>query len=258
MTSSITLNCEKAIAWITLNRPDRKNAFDRPMWEALTQAFGDVAADPTVKCVVLTGAGGAFCTGADIAEFVHERADPAQAEAYGATMEVAYDAVDGCPVPVIAAVEGPCTGAGLVLALLSDLRIAGEGARFGAPVSRLGLAMPHAEFSVLFAAIGKARTLDLVLRARLIDAREALNWGVVTEIAPDGTARNVARKIAETIIEGPPLVHRWHRQLARRLTTGQPLTAEERSQSYASFGTEDYVEGIRAFLERRRPRFNGR
>ncbi len=258
MTTSVTLNKTGPIARVTLNRPDRKNAFDRPMWHALTRCFADIAADPDLRCVLLTGNGGAFSTGADIAEFVHQRADPKQAEEYGHTMEEAYRAVGECPIPVVAGIDGPCTGAGMVLALLADIRIAGAGARFGAPVSRLGISMPYPEFSVLFEAVGRARSLDLVLRARLIDAAEAQIWGIVTQVVADDAVGDTALQAAEAITEGPPLVHLAHRSLARRLGTGEPLTAEERTETYASFATDDYREGIRAFLEKRRPAFAGR
>ena len=158
------------IATVTLNRPDRLNALVRPMWPALAEAFDALSADDAVRCVVLTGAGRSFSPGADITEFSGERADPVQAEAYGRLMDRTYAAIAACPHPVVASVRGPCTGAGLVLALLCDLRIAAASGRFGAPVSRLGLAMPYPEFAALYRALGRARALELVLEARVVDA----------------------------------------------------------------------------------------
>ena len=120
---------------VTLNRPQRLNALDHTMWPALADVFSTLGADEGVRVVVLRGAGKAFSPGADISEFEDRRGSPDQAAAYGRVMDRAYAAITGCPHPVIARVAGPCTGAGMVLALLCDLRIAGESARMGAPVS---------------------------------------------------------------------------------------------------------------------------
>ena len=246
------------IAHVTLNRPDRLNALIRPMWPSLTEAFGALSADGSVRCVVLRGAGDAFSPGADIAEFESERADPDQAAAYGRTMDAAYGAIRGCPHPVIAAIRGPCTGAGLVLALLCDIRISGESGRFGAPVSRLGLAMPYPEFSVLFGALGRERTLALLLEARVVDAAEALALGLVGRVVPDDGLDDAVADSAGRIAAGAPLVNRAHKRFAARLAAGGALEAAEVAASYDSFGTADYREGYRAFLEKRKPRFGGR
>ena len=208
--------------------------------------------------MVLRGAGDAFSPGADIAEFERERADPDSAAAYGRVMDAAYDAIRACPHPVVAAIRGACTGAGLVLALLCDLRISAESGRFGAPVSRLGLAMPYPEFSVLFQALGRARTLALLLEARVVDAAEALAMGIVGRVVPDKDLDRAVTDSVARIAAGAPLVNRAHKRFAARLASGAPLDAAEIAASYESFGTEDYREGYRAFLEKRKPEFGGR
>ena len=258
MTDLVSVERQDGLVSVVLNRPERMNALVRPMWPLLTGAFTDLSADESVRCVVLRGGGDAFSPGADISEFESERADPGQAAAYGQAMDAAYDAIRGCPHPVIAAIKGPCTGAGLVLALLCDLRISGESGRFGAPVSRIGLAMPYPEFSVLFQALGRARTLALLLEARVVDAAEALALGIVTRVVSDKELDRAVADSAARIAAGAPLVNRAHKRFATRLASSEPLDAAEIAAGYDSFGTEDYREGYRAFLEKRKPDFQGR
>ncbi len=258
MADPVSVERRDGVASVVLNRPDRMNALNQPMWPLLTAAFADLTADGTVGCVVLRGAGEAFSPGADIAEFESERGSPEQAAAYGRIMEDAYDAIRACPHPVLAAIRGPCTGAGLVLALLCDLRISGESGRFGVPVSRLGLAMPYPEFAVVFGALGRERTLALLLEARVVDAAEALALGIVTRVVPDTDLDAAAGDCAARIAGGAPLVNRVHKRFAQRLASGVPLDPAEIAASYESFGTEDYREGYRAFLEKRKPDFSGR
>ena len=245
------------VATVTLNRPDRLNALNRPMWPLLAQAFETVSADAGLRCVVLTGAGSSFSPGADISEFAGQRANPAQAADYGQAMERTYDAIRSCPHPVIAAIRGPCTGAGLVLALLCDLRIAAESGRFGAPVAKLGLAMPYPEFAALFHVVGATTALQIVFEAQILRAAEARDVGLVNRVVPDKDFERLVGETVARISAGAPLVHRWHKAFARRLADGRPLSAAEIRASYDSFGTADYREGFQAFLDKRPPRFDG-
>lgn len=258
MADLITVEREGGIVSVMLNRPDRLNALNKPMWPLLTAAFTDLSADDSVRCIVLRGAGDAFSPGADITEFESERADPEQAAAYGRIMDATYDAMRACPHPVVAAIKGPCTGAGLVLALLCDLRISGESGRFGAPVSRIGLAMPYPEFAVLFGALGREQTLALLLEARVVEAVEAAAMGIVTRVVPDAELVAAVADSAARITAGAPLVNRAHKAFARRLSSDTALKPAEIAASYESFGTGDYREGYRAFLEKRKPAFRGR
>jgi len=233
------------------------NALNRPMWPLLADAFDELSADMSVRCVVLTGAGRSFSPGADISEFENERGSPEQAAYYGEAMEQAYRAIRACPHPVVAAVKGPCTGAGLVLALLCDLRIAADTGRFGAPVSRLGLAMPYPEFAALYESVGYYMALEFVFEARVMTAHEAQDKGLINRVLPEKDFDQGISEAVSRITAGAPLVNRWHKQFARRLARGGPLSDVEIRSSYDSFGTDDYREGFQAFLDKRQPRFSG-
>ena len=244
-------------ATVILNRPDRLNALNRPVWPLLTEAFRSLSADPAVRVIVLRGAGSAFSPGADISEFADERATAVQAQAYGTVMEATYAAMRETPQPVIASVRGPCTGAGMVLALLCDLRIGDETAKMGAPVARIGLSMPGPEFQVLVDAIGRQSALALVLEARVLDAADAKAFGLLDRVVPAKALDEEVSATVARIAAGAPLVHRSHKALARRLSDPTPLTPAEVRESYASFDSADYREGFRAFLDKRRPVFTG-
>lgn len=257
MTDSVTVGRDGGLAKVTLNRPDRLNAFDKPMWRALAAGIRALSADDSVRAIVLTGAGSAFCPGADISEFAGERGSPAQAHAYGRIMDESYEALRSCPHPLVARIRGACTGVGMIVALLCDLRISAENGRFGAPVSRLGLAMPLSEFAILFEALGKARALEIVLEARVFDAREAMDKGIVQRVVSEDALDEAVADTVKRLLAGAPLVNRWHKSFARQLAAGRPPSEADIADSYQSFATADYREGIAAFLEKRKPVFRG-
>ena len=255
--SAVVVDREGPIATVTLNRPDRLNALNRPMWPLLTDAFRQVAGDPSVRVVVLRGAGTAFSPGADISEFQSARADADQARAYGAVMDAAYQAIGETPQPVIARVQGPCTGAGLVLAMLCDVTVGDTSVRMGAPVARLGLSMPAPEFMAVADKIGRGRALMLVLEARVLNAEEAAQIGLLDRLCQPKHLDRDLGALLTAVAAGAPMVHRAHKALARRLGDPTPLTEAEVADTFASFDTADYQEGFRAFLEKRAPAFKG-
>ena len=229
------------------------------MWTRLGDVMAELSADEGVRCVLLRGAGErAFSVGADIAEFARERADTALATAYGGLMHRAMAAVGACPHPTVAQIHGVCVGGGLEIAAMCDLRICGESSRFGVPVNRIGVVMAYPEISALLALVGRARTLEILLEARVFGAAEAKEMGLVNRVVPDGEVAGEAAATARRIADGAPLVNRWHKKFARRLADPRPLDAAEEAEGFATFGTEDFREGYRAFLEKRPPRFRGR
>jgi enoyl-CoA hydratase/carnithine racemase len=258
MSDVILLSRDGDIATVTLNRPDRLNALDRAMWQRLAAIMAEVAADGAIRCVILRGAGAAFGAGADVAEFASERDTPAKAAAYAEIMGAALNALRDCPVPTVAQIHGACAGAGLEVAIHCDLRIAGDGSKFGAPVQRLGITMPYPEIAALMELVGRATTIEILLEGRMFGAREAFEKGLVCRVVPDSAVEEEARASARRIADGAPLVHRWHKKFVRRLLDPTVLSAVEIAESYAACATEDYRAGIRAFLAKEKPQFQGR
>jgi enoyl-CoA hydratase/carnithine racemase len=258
MIDSVLVTRDGAIATVTLNKPDRMNALDRGMWESLRDAMGALSADDALRCVVLRGAGGkAFAAGADIAEFATERANAQQAAGYGALVHAAMQAVGNCRHPTVALIEGACIGGGLEIAAMCDMRICGEGSRFGIPINRLGLTMGYGELQGLLALAGRAVALEILLEGRVFGAAEALQKQIVNRVVPDADVERETYAAAQRIAAGAPLVARWHKQYIDRLTVHADVSPEEWNAGFACFDTADYREGVAAFLDKRKPSFKG-
>jgi enoyl-CoA hydratase/carnithine racemase len=248
-----------AIATVVLNRPEKLNALTKGMWQALGTALDTLSADDSLRCIILRGAGEkAFSPGNDIAEFASERANKAQAIAYGYLMHATLHALAACRHPVVAQIHGICVGGGLEIAALCDLRICGESSRFGAPIKNLGLTMAYAEMAPLMHLVGSSVALEILLEGRIFDATEAKQKRLVTRVVPDGEVAVETRASAERIAEGAPLVARWHKKFARRLADPRPLTAAEADEGFDCFDTEDFRIGYAAFLAKKKPVFVGR
>jgi len=248
-----------AIATVVLNRPDKLNALTKPMWQALGEAIVTLSSDDDLRCIILRGAGEkAFSPGNDIGEFATERANKIQAVAYGHVMHATLSALEECRHPLVAQIHGVCVGGGLEIAALCDLRVCGESSRFGAPIKSLGLTMAYAEMAPLVRLVGTATALEILLEGRIFDAAEALEKRLVTRVVPDAEVAAEARAAAERIAEGAPLVARWHRKFARRLTDPRPLSAAEIDECFDCFDTEDFRIGYAAFLAKKKPVFVGR
>ena len=255
----VRISRDGAIATVVLNRPEKLNALTKPMWRELGESVGALSSDEDLRCIILRGAGEkAFSPGNDIGEFATERANKAQAIAYGHVMHATLQALADCRHPVVAQIHGVCVGGGLEIAALCDLRICGESSRFGAPIKSLGLTMAYAEMAPLARLVGTAVALEILLEGRIFDAVEAKEKRLVTRIVPDGDVAAEVRSAAERIADGAPLVARWHKKFARRLVDPRPLTAAEIDEGFDCFDTEDFRIGYAAFLAKKKPVFIGR
>jgi len=259
MPDILLIQRDGPIATVVLNRPEKLNALTKAMWQRLGEVIGGLSAADDIRCIVLRGAGDkAFAPGNDISEFEHERANVEQARVYGEIMRETLSALEHCRHPLVAMIKGVCVGGGLEIAATCDLRICGESSRFGAPINKLGLVMAHAELRGLLALAGRAIALEILLEGRVFDAREAREKGLVTRVVPDDKVVEEAYATARRIADGAPLVARWHKQFALRLADPRPLTQAEIDEGYACFGTQDFQIGYRAFLDKRKPQFQGR
>lgn len=258
MSGRILCQINKQTATVTLDHPAKRNALDLGMWSALAETLRTLAADDSLRCVVLRGAGGeAFAAGGDIEEFLSKRETLEHAEIYHAEVVGALRAIGECPHPTIAAIQGPCMGGGLEIAGQCDLRLCSKTARFGVPINRLGFSMYPEEMQGLLRLAGPATTLELLIEGRILDADEALMRGLVTRVIPDAQLDAEVDACARRIAEGAPLVARWHKHWVRRLQSPEALSADELRSSFAYLDSADYQEGLHAFLEKRKPEFRG-
>ena len=258
---SIDITRDGDIATVALNNPGKLNALTIAMWRELAHVMRELSADDALRCIVLRGAGNeAFAAGADLEEFITERATLAQAKTYH--HELVYGvlkAVGECRHPTVALIQGACVGGGLEIACNCDLRIAGESGRFGVPINRLGFAIAYDELAGLLALAGRAVAAEILLEGRVWNAQEAFAKGLLTRVVPDNEVEREAYATARRVADGAPLVARWHKQFIRRLTIGAlPLTAAERDANFDYLKTEDYRQGIDAFVTKKKPQFKGK
>ena len=257
--ATVDLQIQGEIATLSLNNPGKLNAIDLAMWEQLAEIMAKLTVDRDIRCVVLRGAGDeAFAAGGDLEEFVTARATLEQALHYHGRVATALNAIADCPHPTVALIQGACVGGGLEIAGVCDLRICGETARFGAPINRLGFSMYPGEMEGLLSLAGAAVMKEILLEGRILTAAEAAAKGLVTRVVADAQVIDEAYATARRICAGAPLVAGWHKQWIRRLQTGAPLSDAEKAASFAFLDTEDYREGLAAFLEKRKPNFKAR
>ncbi len=247
------------IAVSTLNRPQARNAMTFPMYEGLAAMAARVAADDAIKVWIITGAGGkAFAAGTDINQF-RAFATPQDALDYEARIDRVLTAIEMCPKPVIAAIAGACTGGGAAIAGVCDLRVGAANARIGMPIARtLGNCLSMANYARFAALIGPARLTELVFTARLMEAPEALAAGFLTEVldTPEALAER-ARVLAATIAGHAPLTLRATKEALRRLRQAAHAVPGDDLVTMC-FCSDDFAEGVQAFLAKRPPVWTGR
>jgi len=258
-TDELIVERRDAVVWITFNRPQARNALTWNMYDRLEAACHEVNADRSVRAVVLTGAGGqAFVAGTDIAQF---RAFKTEQDAldYEARGNVVLSTLESVRVPTIAAIAGPCTGAGAAIAACCDLRIGSPSARYGFPIARtLGNCLSMANYARAAALIGIARLKDLIMRARLMDAQEMLACGLLSEVTPDEESLPArAASLAAEVASMAPLTL-WATKEALRRVRDTLIPADADSDLIvACYTSRDFKEGVEAFLAKRKPVWTG-
>lgn len=249
------------IGWMTFNNPERHNAVSMEMWEAAERILTDFAADEVVRVVVVHGAGGrAFVSGADISKFESERASEEAVNAYQAQTAKVYDLLYAFPKPTIAMIQGHCIGGGTALAVCCDLRICGETASFGVPAAKLGLGYPLAGLRRLVDLVGPSFAKEIFFTAKKWSTEDARIMGLVNRVVPNDRLEAFVVDYARTIASNAPLTVMSskaiiHEALKDRGAANEEMCARLVKQCFAS---EDYIEGRRAFMEKRPPQFRGR
>ena len=262
-TDELLARVHDGIAVLTLNRPERRNALSRVLLDALARTLGEVEADDEVACVVLTGAGGAFCAGGDVKDMAAAGDDlpfDALVQRQRRNHHETAGRLHRMPKPTIAALPGPAAGAGLALALACDLRYAADTAFLTTAFARVGFAGDYGGTWFLTQLVGPAKARELYLFSERLDAQEALRLGLVNEVFAADALEDEVRARAGRLAAGPRLAHRYMKENLNRALTG---TLEEALDLEATHHlhtgtTEDHREAARAFVEKREPRFAGR
>ncbi|HVM98019.1 MAG TPA: enoyl-CoA hydratase [Candidatus Acidoferrales bacterium] len=262
LAATLVVTSEAPLAWVMVNRPSARNALTQEVWKGLAERFDALEKDATVHVIILRGAGKeAFISGADISEFPALRADFAMTEEYDRLTHAALDAIATTSKPVIAMINGLCFGGGCSVALACDLRFAADHARFAIPAARLGLAYPFERgVESLVNVVGPTHAADLLLSTRAINADDALRIGLVNRVVPGDQLEAETRDYAMRMAECAPLTLAAHKAaIAEALKSASERDAKKlRVLNRRCFNSEDYREGVAAFLGKRKPTFSGR
>ena len=251
---------EGGVGWMIFNNPERHNAISLEMWEAALEIMAAFAADPAVRVMVLTGAGGkAFASGADISKFKDERQEAEAVARYQATTQKAYSAIQGMAIPTIAMIRGYCIGGGMGLATCCDIRIATEKSTFAVPAAKLGLGYGYSGLKRLVDVVGPSFAMEIFYTARQFTAAEALTMGLVNRVVPDGELESFVQSYADMIAGNAPLTIKAVKAVVSEMMKDESNRDLDRAQAAvdACFKSRDYEEGRKAFMEKRKPVFTG-
>jgi enoyl-CoA hydratase/carnithine racemase len=258
-TENMLAEIDGSIGWMTFNKPARRNAVSLDMWEAIPAILDRFEQDPGVRVIVLKGAGDqAFVSGADISQFEKARASRESNAQYEEISGEAGRRLAACTKPTVAMIRGFCIGGGLAIAIGCDIRIANEGARFGIPAARLGLGYGASGVKQLMQLVGPSFTKEIFLTARHFSAAEAKEMGLVNRVVADSALEDYTRRYCATIGENAPMTMHALKRTVAELERGERADLETCDRLVkACFESQDFIEGRRAFMEKRRPVFRG-
>ncbi len=260
MTEKMLSRREGAIGHMIFNQPEKRNAVSLDMWVAAQAILDDFEADPEVRVVVLSGAGGkSFVSGADISEFEKMRGTEDAQQHYNAQTALVYERIERFPKPTIAMIDGFCIGGGLNLACVCDIRICSEQSQFGMPAAKLALGYPFSAIRRLASIVGIANARDLMFTARRIDAAHARQIGLAQQVVAQDVLESTVAEYAGSIAANAPLTIAAMKFISIQVLADPSDRDLDRCQAMVAdcFASEDYKEGRQAFLEKRRPVFKG-
>jgi enoyl-CoA hydratase len=262
MSDEILLSTVDGIATVTLNRPEKRNAINYGMWQRLPGIWSHIDNDPKIRAVLITGMGDeAFSAGADIGEFERYRGNSRQGKQWGRVLDEALEGLNNLTKPTIAVIKGYCIGGGCELAAFADMRFAAENARFGITAARLGIVLGYRETRRLIQLVGPANASYILLSARHLDAKEALLMGLVNLVLPLEHLADYTNKLVMDIAALAPLSHKGNKEVIRINLVNPSLEGLSQAQEEVPFGvfdSDDFREGRSAFIEKRRPKFEGK
>ncbi|MEM8987533.1 MAG: enoyl-CoA hydratase-related protein [Pseudomonadota bacterium] len=254
--ADLSLSIAADRAEIVFDRPGKRNAITSDMWRRIPELVAEAEADAAVKVILIRGEGGAFAAGADISEFETVYATPESAAAYSKLISNAMAAVADCPKPTAAMISGPCVGGGCGLALACDMRFADETSKFAVPPGKLGLAYTLADVKRLIDAVGVSMAKDILYTGRLLDAEEALATGLIDKLFDKPNLKVETAAFLDQVCAASQFSIRTTKKFIRLIRSGQTADNDETQTDFlAAFGNEDFKEGYRAFLEKRKPKF---
>lgn len=261
MAGAVLLEVKGSLAFVTLSHPGKLNAMSRAMWRELRSAFERIQQAADLRCVLVRGEGGHFCAGGDISEYAGFRFEEvALRDFHEHDVWGGLRAMLDCDVPLVAQIDGNCMGAGLEIASCCDIRIAGDSAKFGAPIAKLGFPMAPREAALVMRAAGELTAREMLLSAAVLDAAEMKRRGFLSQVAPAHEAGAAAMACVERCAALAPGAARLNKQAFRALAQAGNAQAvnDLTASAYRYAASPEHREGVTAFTEKRQPRFDGR